>query len=66
MRLYMIVSRDEYELPEIVSDSIAEIAKITKRNVISLRSAFCRGRKPEGKDYKYYKRYVTIDLEEGE
>jgi site-specific DNA-methyltransferase (adenine-specific) len=46
-KIYMIVSSDEYELPEIVSESIVEMARRLGRNYQSLRSDFCKGSKPK-------------------
>ena len=64
MRLYMIVSRDEYELPEAVSDSIVELAVMTKRTTESLRACFCRGRQKDKKNYKHYRHYITLDIDD--
>lgn len=64
-KIYMIVSSDEYELPEIVSESIVEIAKYTGRTMNSMYTCFSKGRHPErGGRYKYFKRYVTVEVDE--
>ncbi len=64
MRLYMIVSNDEYELPLAVSDSIADIARTMRMNILTLRTGFCKGRNPQCKEYRYYRKYVTVDVED--
>ena len=64
-KIYMIVSNDEYELPEIVSESILEMAIRTGRKVNDMHTCFSKGRHPErGGQYKYFKRYVTVEVDE--
>lgn len=60
MTLYMIVSRDKYELPMAVADSISELAVITGMNVKTLRSSFSRLKSGAYKTSGY----VIIDVEE--
>lgn len=62
--LYMIVSNDEYELPEIVSESIVEMAHRLGRNYKSLRADFCKGRKPDKYPGNYFRRFVTVEVDE--
>lgn len=63
MKLFMIVTRDEYELPVAVSDSLTELAHMQNKSVLSMRSCFSRGRKPNRPDYKYYKHYGTVEVD---
>ena len=63
-KIYMIVSNDEYELPEIVSESIVEMARRLGRNYQSLRSDFCKGSKPDRYPWKYYRKFVTVEVDE--
>lgn len=64
-KIYMIVSNDEYELPEVVGESMLEMAIRTGRTVHSMHTCFSKGRHPErGGQYKYFKRYVTVEVEE--
>lgn len=61
--LYMKVSNDEYELPEAIADSIAELARIigVKRNVIS--SAMSHAKK-KGFKSSYVKVIIESEVEE--
>ena len=64
MKLYMIVSKDKYEFPVAVSDSIVELAKMQQRSYKSLVACFCKGRKPNRADYRYFRHYVTVNVED--
>lgn len=64
MTLYMIVSKDEYELPLVVGESVQEMARITGRTLHTLRCCFSKGRNPTLKDHKYYRRYITVEVED--
>lgn len=66
-KLYMIVSRDKYELPEVVTESLREMARYTGRSLDSMHTCFSKGRHPErGGQYKYFRRYVTVEVEDDE
>ena len=62
MKLYMILSKDKYELPMIVAESIQEIAIKTGKSVRNLYSCFCKGKHLERN--KYYRRYITMEVED--
>ncbi len=64
MKLYMIVSKDEYELPLIVAESMQELAIKTGRSLHNMYCCFSKGRNPKLKDHKYYRRYVTVEVDE--
>ena len=64
MKLFMIVTKDEYELPVAVSDSIRELAKMQHLSYRSLVSCFCKGRHPGRAEFKYYKRFVTVEVDD--
>lgn len=65
--LYMIVSSDKYELPEVVGTSLREMARYTGRTMDSMHTCFSKGRHPErGGHYKYFRRYVTVEVEDDE
>lgn len=57
-KLYMITTRDKYELPIIVEDSATKLAKRIGMNPNTLRSCISHG-------YRGYCR-VEVDIEEGE
>lgn len=61
--VYMKVTNDEYELPEAIADTIAELARIigVKRNVIS--SAMSHARK-KGFKCSYVKVVIESEAEE--
>ena len=63
-KLYMIVSKDEYELPLIVAESVNDIAVRIGKNVRDLYTCFSKGRNPKAKDHKYYRRYITVEVED--
>ena len=57
-KLYMVVTRDKYELPLIVEDSPTRLAKAIGMNPKTLRSCLSHG-------YKGYCR-VEVEIEENE
>ena len=52
--IYMMLSSDEYELPEAVADSPTELARITGTTRTNILSSISHG----------YKRFVKVVLEE--
>lgn len=60
MTVYMRVSRDKYELPEAVSDSIIEFANMCHINWRSIYKAVYNS----GRRYKGRPRYVAVSIEE--
>lgn len=61
-RLYLYVTDDKYELPLVVADSVAELARKVGRNESSISSMIskrARGIWPNS-------RFVRVDLEEEE
>lgn len=65
MKLYLIVTRDEYELPIIVGDSVAWIAEKMGVKPESLYTCFSKAKNPHCKEYKSYsKRYLTVEVED--
>ena len=57
--LWIAVSRDKYELPIAVADSIEELAELCGVKVNSIRSYICHARQ-SGKRCKY----VAIEVED--
>lgn len=65
MKLYMIVSRDEYELPLIVGDSYDWIARQMGMKVRTLRTCFSKAKNPNCKEYKTLsKRFITVEVDD--
>ena len=62
MMVYMRVSRDKYELPEAVSDSIIELANMCHINLRSIYKAVYNS----GRRYKGRPGYVAVSIEEGD
>ena len=61
-KIYMMVTRDEYELPILITDSIDELAEKTgksKNSILSSISHYLSGRYP-------YSPYRRIEIEEDE
>lgn len=55
-KLYMIVTRDKYELPIAIEDSSAELARRIGMNPKTLRSCMSKG----------YKGYCKVEIDEEE
>lgn len=62
MTIYMRVSRDKYELPEAVSDSIIELANMCHINWRSIYKAVYNS----GRRYNGRPAYVAVFIEEGD
>lgn len=60
MTIYMRVSRDKYELPEAVSDSIIELANMCHINWRSIYKAVYNS----GRRYKGRPKYVAVPIGE--
>ena len=60
----MIVSRDKYELPLVVSESIADIARTMHLNKESLRSMFSKAKNPEYKQANKLQNYITLYVDD--
>lgn len=45
MTIYMQVSKDKYELPIAVADSVTELAEIASTTAGAISTAICKGRK---------------------
>ena len=58
--LYMLVTQDKYELPLIVADTVAELAKLTGQKRSSVASAITHAEK---KGFKSMYVKVVIDWE---
>lgn len=58
--LWICVSRDKYELPMVVADSVEELATICGVKVQSIRSMISHHKK-DGTPTKYYR----VEVEEG-
>lgn len=56
--VYMLVSQDKYELPLIVADSVAELARLTGQKRSSIASAITNAKK-KGFNSRYIK--VVVD-----
>ncbi|MCQ2106530.1 MAG: hypothetical protein MJZ26_12150 [Fibrobacter sp.] len=59
MNLYMEVSKDEYELPLVVTDSVRELAEITGVKESTISSTICLARKRGSKS-----RFVKVEVDE--
>lgn len=59
MTIVMLVTTDKYELPLIVADSIAELAREIGRTPTDLYSAMSRARKRGGRC-----KYVRVEVED--
>jgi ribosomal protein L7Ae-like RNA K-turn-binding protein len=56
--IYMLVTNDKYELPLVVADSVAELAKLTGQKRSSVASAITHAKK---KGFKSM--YVKVDVD---
>ena len=56
--VYMLVTQDKYELPLVVADTVAELARLTGQKRSSVASAITHAKK-KGFNSKYIK--VNID-----
>lgn len=61
MKVYMMVTKDEYELPLAVADSAKELAEITGRSVNTIRSAICHFKRRGG-----FSIYRKVEVEDDE
>lgn len=59
MTVYMEVTRDKYELPIAVANTVYELANMTNTSVNAIRSNICHAKK---KGYKC--KYVKVEVEE--
>lgn len=59
MKLFMVVTADEFELPVMVSDKAEAVAKLFKTDKAVIYSSICKGMIKEGK-YKV----ITINVVE--
>lgn len=59
-KIWMKVTKDKYELPVAVAESIPELARLTGQSEKSLYSIFCRKRKGS----KRYPGYVEVKYED--
>lgn len=59
MTIVMLVTADKYELPLIVADSVAELAREIGRTPTDLYSAMSRARKRGGRC-----KYVRVEVED--
>ena len=67
MKVYMKVTRDRYELPIAIADSVVELARITGSNVVTIRSALCHQRSGRNKNSVYQEIEIgELDDEETE
>lgn len=62
MKLYMKISKDKYELPEAVADTVAELAKMCGTNPMYIYSCLSHAKKKGFKSI--YKKVVIEDGEE--
>ena len=53
MKLYLVVTKDEYQLPIAVAESIRELAQMTGSRTESLATVFSHLRKRPNQKYKY-------------
>lgn len=62
MTLWLKVTKDKYEFPEVIADSIEELAKICGVSVNTIRSSMSH-HKYNRRQYKRCK-YKRVDIEE--
>lgn len=62
MRLYMMVSKDKYELPIAVADNVRELAEMTGGSENSIRSFISKYEHGDIKNSRYRK--VVVDDEQ--
>lgn len=55
-KLYMILTKDKYELPRFVADSVPELSRMSGKTVSAIRSGISRG----------CKGYAAVEIEEDE
>ena len=60
-KLYLLVTKDEYELPIIVTDCVKELAEFCGDTVNNILSCISHAKKSGGKS-----RYVRVEYEVGE
>lgn len=59
--IYMKVTKDEYELPIAVADSVKELSQITGNKSGTIKSSISQAKKNGGKS-----QYVKVNVEEEE
>lgn len=62
MKVYMEITKDEYQLPVAVADTVKDLAKKIGTRANSISSALCKQRK--GVHIK--SRYIEVELDEEE
>lgn len=61
MVVYMQVTKDEYELPVAIADTVAELAMLTGIKPNSISTSISKAKK-----YKRKSQYVKIEIDEGD
>ena len=61
MRLYLEVTRDRYELPVAVADSVTELARRRHVNTSTVSRSLSRGKKSDRRH-----KYISVEIEDGE
>ena len=64
MKLYLIVSPDECELPEIVGASVKEIADKMGISYESAKVRFSKSKNPNYSHKSYIKRFKVVEVED--
>lgn len=58
--VYMEVSKDEYELPIAIADTLSELSAITGETKNNINSSICHGNSKKGKGKNSYSRFVKV------
>lgn len=64
MTLYMMTTKDKYELPLAVADSMQELARITGANLNSIQSCLCHKRTRVNKTDKHWSKWHRVEVED--
>ena len=59
MTVYMKITRDKYELPEAVADSIIELARMCGVSWRTIDGALYRNKRPKGRP-----KYIAVKIDE--
>ena len=60
MKVYMEITKDEYQLPVAVADTVKDLAKKIGTRANSISSALCKQRK----GVRIKSRYIEVELDE--
>lgn len=64
MNLYMMTTRDKYELPLAIADSPSELAKITGASQNTILSCLSHKKTRKNKTEKHFSRWHKVEVED--